>query len=67
MGRRLSKPGHRRLDARAQFAELLQLILADLLAHALQAAQHRQLGNRLRRDAARKGCFRQRDEANNAA
>ena len=42
----------------------MQLIPADLLTHALQAAQHWQLGNRLQRDAALKCCFRQRDKAN---
>ena len=63
MGRCLCKPRHGGVNGDAQLAELFQLTLADLLAHALQPAQHRQLGELLRRDTALERRFRQLDEA----
>src|SRR5271157_255210 len=51
------------LQRGAQIVEGGQFILADLLAHALKATQHRQFGDRLRRGAAGERLFGQFDEA----
>src|SRR5271157_4634103 len=57
------KSGDGVLQRGAQIVEGGQLVLADLLAHALKAAQHRQFGDRLRRNAVSERLLGQVDEA----